>query len=59
MNTDPKDVISGTTPEVRNAINEILAIEKEYEFTKNLNKSTIREIEEKIKKIIVREAKIQ
>ena len=55
MSDEPKDIISGTTQEVRNAINKILEIEKEHEFTKNLSKSIVKEIENKIKNVIIKE----
>jgi len=55
----PKDILNSTTPQIREIIEKILQIEKNYEHMQNLekNKNLEKQIADEISKIFDKEVK--
>jgi hypothetical protein len=53
----PKDILNSTTRQIQGLIEEVLKVEKDYQYIQNLesNKTLEKEISESIKKIIIKE----
>ncbi len=54
---DVKKILSEYDPKVKSVVNKVLAIEREYEYMKNLSSPALREINKKIIKVIIEETK--
>ena len=54
---NPKDILNSTTRQIQGLIEEVLKVEKDYQYIQNLesNKTLEKEISESIKKIIIKE----
>ena len=53
----PKDILNSTTHQIQGLIEEVLKVEKDYQYIQNLesNKSLEKEISGSINKIIIKE----
>ena len=53
----PADILNSTTPQIRKLIEEMLKIEKDYQYLQNIKSDKLleKEISDKIKKVLVSE----
>lgn len=53
----PVDILNSTTPQIKKLIEQLLMIEKDYQYIQNIesNRSLEKEISDKIKKLIEKE----